>query len=173
MMMMKMTMMVMPIALLLTSMPLNGCLRCVCNDCPTDYCDTDGQCKKWIKRLSDGTINTGFQCIPQTELFPPERPIACQNSVSDSQRFLQQCCNGENFCNQNISLSFPEDINNRGDDVKEKDMGPFYVLVSVLTSLSILAICYCVISVYLLRTPHRRDSRGSITELETKSSAET
>ena len=99
------------VGLLLSFLSLSVCLMCGCNDrslCDSDSCQTDGKCMKWIKKLGDDTIKTGYQCIPRDKLFPPGRPFVCQNSKATRHRFLLQCCDGPDYCNRNITLSFFE-----------------------------------------------------------------
>ena len=173
------------VSLLSVCLSLAGCLRCACNDkslCHSDYCDTDGQCRKWIKKLSDDTIKTGFQCIPLDKLFPPERPFACQNSKAARHRFLLQCCDGSDYCNSNISLSFQGDtgqgvssVTEDGLEVTETDQRTIYLIITVLAStLVILATGCCV---YIVRLSRRAGYGGynlpclsTYTEVETKSS---
>jgi len=173
------------VSLLSVWLSLAGCLRCACNDkslCHSDYCDTDGQCRKWIKKLSDDTIKTGFQCIPLDKLFPPERPFACQNSKAARHRFLLQCCDGSDYCNSNISLSFQGDtgqgvssVTEDGLEVTETDQRTIYLIITVLAStLVILATGCCV---YIVRLSRRAGYGGynlpclsTYTEVETKSS---
>ena len=59
-----------------------SCLKCFCNDpnnCDDGQCETDGTCRLWIRKDAD-VVRSGYQCIDQNKLFPPERPFACENS---------------------------------------------------------------------------------------------
>ena len=174
------------LALLLSAATLTGSLRCLCNDrslCAEDHCDTDGVCRKWIKKLSDGTVKTGYQCLPQDKLFPPERPFACQNSKAARHRFLQECCHQSDYCSTNITLSFqdsPGVVSSAGGEGGEAATGAtgtdkrtIYLIITVLASaLVILATGCCV---YIVRLS-RREGYGGLpclnpyTEVESKSS---
>ena len=176
------------LVLILSSVTLSGSLRCQCNDrsmCARDqHCDTDGVCKKWIKKLSDDTIKTGYLCIPRDKLFPPKRPFACQNSNRSRDRFLQECCDQSDFCNSNITLSFqevPGAVSSAGGDTEgttevagsETDKRTIYLIITVLASVLVILATGCC--VYIVRLS-RREGYGGLpclspyTEVETKSS---
>ena len=181
--------MMLVLVLVLSSVRLSGSLRCLCNDrslCAEDHCDTDGVCRKWIKKQSDDTLKTGYQCIPRDKLFPPERPFACQNSKAARHRFLQDCCDQADYCNKNITLSFqevPGAVSSAGVEGEAEgttevpgsgtDKRTIYLIITVLASaLVILATGCCV---YIVRLS-RREGYGGLpclspyTEVETKSS---
>ena len=171
------------LALVLSSLALTGGLTCLCNDrslCTQDHCDTDGVCRKWIKKLSDGTLKTGYQCLPQDKLFPPERPFACQNSRAARERFLQECCHQSDYCNTNITLTFqnsPGAVSTAGGEatteVTGSDRRTIYLIITVLASVLVILATGCC--VYIVRLS-RREGYGGLPclspyrEVETKSS---
>ena len=169
------------LALVLSSVALTGSLTCLCNDrslCTQDHCDTDGVCRKWIKKLTDGSVKTGYQCLPQDKLFPPERPFACQNSRAARERFLQECCHQSDYCNTNITLSFqnsPGAVSTAGGEatteVTGTDKRTIYLIITVLASVLVILATGCC--VYIVRLS-RREGYGGLpclspyTEVETR-----
>jgi len=131
-------------------------LVCKCTEnhgCEQQKCETDGVCRYWIKKHNGNVINR-YQCIPKDKLFPPKRPFACENSKAVEHRYLQQCCKDSDFCNLNITLTFPEDqksieIENKSDINDKKTI---YLVITVLACIVvILATCCCVYIVRLSR----------------------
>merc|ERR1719187_1843253 len=99
-----------PLILMLLVAPLAvSPLTCHCNDrisCPSSTCHTDGVCRTSVQRIRNGGgVRLRYQCLSKDKLIPSGRPFECENSIKLLDRYVRQCCNTGDYCNQNISLS--------------------------------------------------------------------
>nr|AYC12386.1 transforming growth factor beta receptor type-1 [Palaemon carinicauda] len=89
--------------------PLNpetkeGLLRCVCSDCPSNECVTDGYCYVIFTLEKSGETTPYKNCFARDILIPPPRPFICQNTKDPNSHI--HCCGDSDFCNEDIKVPF-------------------------------------------------------------------
>ncbi|XP_042230261.1 TGF-beta receptor type-1-like isoform X8 [Homarus americanus] len=82
--------------------PEDRLLKCVCSDCDSGVCETDGYCFVTITMNTYGKTQTVKNCFEKKLLIPPDRPFICTNTVS-YEKYVN-CCGHADFCNRDVTL---------------------------------------------------------------------
>ncbi|XP_066972038.1 TGF-beta receptor type-1-like isoform X5 [Macrobrachium rosenbergii] len=81
-----------------------GLLRCVCSDCPTKECITDGYCYAIFTLEKTGETTSFKNCFGRELLIPPSRPFICLNTKDP--KIHVHCCGESDYCNEDIKVPF-------------------------------------------------------------------
>ncbi|XP_045602354.1 TGF-beta receptor type-1 isoform X7 [Procambarus clarkii] len=84
--------------------PEDKLLKCVCSDCDTGICETDGYCFVTVTIDTSGETQIYKNCFAKNELVPKDRPFLCINTVS-YEKFVN-CCGDADFCNKEVTLPY-------------------------------------------------------------------
>jgi len=120
-----------------------------------------------------------YQCIPKDKLVPPARPFECQNSIKLKHRYVRECCEQGDFCNQNITLVLhtTKALESSLDaaPLSDSERQTVYLVITVLASITVILATAC--AVFIVRFSrlrlgcHRLDLPcwKTYTEVETRS----
>ncbi|XP_055312330.1 TGF-beta receptor type-1 isoform X5 [Sitodiplosis mosellana] len=105
-------------------------LRCHCNDCPQNTCETDGLCFTSVEARKNDRwkLTYSYSCLDKKQFFPPDRPIWCNSDRKGptarptSEIGGHACCN-YSYCNMHLK---PIILDYRNTPVTEYIQGSFY-----------------------------------------------
>ncbi|XP_050696432.1 TGF-beta receptor type-1-like isoform X2 [Eriocheir sinensis] len=95
----------------LTSPETPRMLKCVCTNCPSNECETDGLCYITVTRETSGERQTHRKqaCLNKSKQFPPGSSYKCQggyfNKIYPGLREEIYCCRDVDYCNNQHVLA--------------------------------------------------------------------
>ncbi len=132
-------------------------LRCSCQRDPScenfDSCQTDGGvCFASVFRTESNKIVKNLRCLDPDKLIPKGKPIICQYSRSNEDKYKSACCSDSDFCNDKLNLVLNTttetgELLGSGED----DRGSIFVPVLIGSSVLILVLLAIAVIVLLLR----------------------
>ncbi|XP_066972035.1 TGF-beta receptor type-1-like isoform X2 [Macrobrachium rosenbergii] len=159
-----------------------GLLRCVCSDCPTKECITDGYCYA-IFTLEKTGETTSFKkqaCLDKKKQFPPEKAHKCRHGHSHTEypNLIEDvlCCRDADFCNDkwptpppgkspSHSVMRPDstpsswgELNRRGEEEEPPEWKLWHIIL-VASILLFLLLAIIVISLGWLWHHRKRSQR--------------
>nr|BAV57433.1 activin type-I receptor, Baboon, Isoform A [Procambarus fallax] len=93
--------------------PEDKLLKCVCSDCDTGICETDGYCFVTVTIDTSGEtqIYKKQACLDKSKQFPPEHAHKCRGGYSHNvYPWLEEevlCCHHADFCNSQLPTASP------------------------------------------------------------------
>ncbi|XP_078621519.1 TGF-beta receptor type-1-like isoform X2 [Branchiostoma floridae x Branchiostoma japonicum] len=84
----------------------SSALRCTCDFCRNNTCETDGVCFTNVQRAAGGVARTTRQCLNADQLIPRDNPFKCQN-VENNADLVVACCKSHDLCNDDLQPTLP------------------------------------------------------------------
>ncbi|XP_042230259.1 TGF-beta receptor type-1-like isoform X6 [Homarus americanus] len=129
--------------------PEDRLLKCVCSDCDSGVCETDGYCFVTITMNTYGKTQTVKNCFEKKLLIPPDRPFICTNTVS-YEKYVN-CCGHADFCNRDVTL--PDKM--RGVNTSEWKWRDLTLVAAVAVCLLLIVVLVAVMCYW-----HHRKQRS-------------
>uniref|UniRef100_A0A0P4WG70 Serine/threonine-protein kinase receptor n=2 Tax=Scylla TaxID=6760 RepID=A0A0P4WG70_SCYOL len=114
-------------------------LKCVCSNCPSQECETDGQCYVTIIQEMAGERQIYRNCFTKEQLNPKSRPFICMNT-GDKAKFVN-CCKDGDYCNRNVTLPSIE-VAVQGPPMRYLLLAGAVVVSLLLTVVLVAIVCY-------------------------------
>ncbi|XP_050696450.1 TGF-beta receptor type-1-like isoform X4 [Eriocheir sinensis] len=125
----------------LTSPETPRMLKCVCTNCPSNECETDGLCYITVTRETSGERQTHRNCFTKEQLNPMSRPFICLNTGNKAK--YVNCCKDGDYCNRHVTLPPELEVGpSPGPSMRYLVLAGAVALSLLLTVVLVAIMCY-------------------------------
>lgn len=142
--------------------PLGSALRCHCNVCPDQVCETDGYCFT-STTLERGDTIYSYKCFDREYMFPVDNPILCHDTHARNATLRIRCCQ-KDMCNYGVKLPLQPTTEPSSFHFTPSVLIPAVLSVVVLTVLATVGFVFWKrIPIPCRRRPPRPDDSCDLT----------